>query len=88
MYSCLESLLIKAVKKDDFSDEVQKVLEVYEDYFNASNISTHLNILGSAILEGKSSISEIIPYLQKLLPAKKELIKQVMILAKLISYAC
>ena len=34
MYSCLETLLIKAVRKDDFSDEIRKVLEVYEDDFN------------------------------------------------------
>ena len=78
MYNCLETLLTKAVRKDYFSDEIRKVLEVYEDDFNASNLSTHLNILGSTIPEGESSISEIISYLQKLLPAEKELI----------SYAC
>ena len=82
MYSCLETLLTKAVRKDDFSDEIRKVLEVYED--DSSNLSTHLNILGSTIPEGESSISEIISYLQKLVPAEKELIKEVMILAKLI----
>ena len=80
----METLLTKAIRKDDFSDEIRKVLEVYEDDFKASNLSTHLNILGSTIPEGKSSISEIILYLQKLLPAEKELIKEVMILAKLI----
>ena len=48
------------------------------------SFSTHLSILGCSILEGKSSISEIISYLQKLLPAEKELIKEVMILAKLL----
>ena len=46
--------------------------------------STHLNVIGCTILEGKSSISEIMSYLQKLLSAEKELIKEVIILAKLI----
>lgn len=84
MYSCLESLLIKAVKKENYSNELQEVLRVYKHDFNASNLSTHLSILGSTIPQENYFISDIIKYLQKLSSAEKELMKEVMLLAKLI----
>ncbi len=38
IYSCLESLLLKAASRQDFSTEIAKVLEVYGTDFNASLI--------------------------------------------------
>jgi len=84
MYSNLETLLMKAVKKEDYSNELEVVLRVYKDDFNASNLTTHLNILGTTIPRENYSISDILTYLQKLSSAEKELIKEVIVLAKLI----
>ena len=84
MFSNLETLLMKAVKKEDYSNELEVVLKVYKDDFNASNLTTHLNILGTTISRENYSISDILTYLQKLSSAQKELMKEVIILAKLI----
>ena len=70
--------------KDDYSKEVKKVLEVYKANLDAPNWTTQLSILSSTIPEGKSGICDIISYLRNLLPAEKELLHEVIILAKLI----
>ncbi len=80
---------MKAVKKEDYSNELEVVLKVCKDDFNASNLTTHLSILGTTIPRKNYSISDILTYLQKLSSAEKELMKEVIVLAKLIfSYAC
>ncbi len=61
-----------------------KVLEVYGTDFNASNLSTQLNILISTIPEDITDIVEVISYLQKLSPAERQLIHEVVLLANLI----
>ena len=59
-YRSLETLLIKACMKEDYSEEVKKVLEVYEAELDAPNLTTQLGILSSTIPEGISGIFDII----------------------------
>ena len=42
MYATCEQLLIKAVKKEDFSDEISEVMNFYNDDFNAHMIKIQL----------------------------------------------
>ena len=45
VYCCLEELLIKAVKKEEFSEELHAVMNVYGDDLHASNLKAQLEIL-------------------------------------------
>ena len=83
-YCSLEALLVKVCMKHDYSEEVKKVLEVYEADLDAHNLTTQLSILSSTIPEGISGILDIISYLRNLSPAEKELLHKVILLVKLI----
>ena len=84
MYCCLQNLLIKVAGNDTYTDEVQKVLEVYQDDMNSTNLTTQLTILHSTMPTGLKTISDIMAYLKELSPAEKELINEVITIAKLI----
>ena len=51
MYATCEQLLIKAVKKEDFSDEISGVMDFYNDKFNARMIKIQLQLLPSAMTD-------------------------------------
>ena len=46
---CLEALIIRAVRRKNFAEELEKVLGLYGSDLNASNLKTQLKILGSHI---------------------------------------
>ena len=57
MYKNLESLLLKAVKQEDYSNEIQEVLSFYGDDFQEMDLNTQLqykpleqNLLVSLVL--------------------------------------
>ncbi len=64
---------------------MKKVLDVYKDDVNGSNLETQLKIVSTTAPDGVDNIYDIISYLQKLSSTEKKLIKEVCILAKLIS---
>ncbi len=84
MYSCMEALLLKSINKEDYTEELKKILEVYRDDVNGSNLETQLKIFCTTAPDGINSIYDILSYLQKLSLADKELIKEICIIAKLI----
>lgn len=84
MYGCIEALLLKVIQKEDYSHELKRVLEVYSTDLNASNLQTQLDIVSSNVTEEVSNIFDIIRYMQKLTPAEKELINEVITLSKLL----
>ena len=84
VYCCMEVLLLKAIGKESYSDELKRILDVYVDDLNAPNLAAQLQILSTTAPEGISNIFDVISHLQSLSYAEKELIKEVCILAKLI----
>ena len=84
-YCCLEALILKAVKREDLAEELEKVLHVYGSDLNASSLKTQLEILGSNIECGKTmDIIEVKKYLQQLNSTEKALLSEVILVMKLI----
>lgn len=55
MYSSLEALLLMAARKEDFSTELDTVVQFYGDDFNPSLLKLHLEImLGTSFLSSPS----------------------------------
>ena len=86
MYATCEQLLIKAVKKEDFSDEISEVMDFYNDDFNAHMIKIQLQLLPSVMTDNISinSFKEIQNLVKLLSTAKKALISDVIKLFKLL----
>lgn len=85
-YCCLEGLILKAVKREDFMKELEKVLDVYMygSDLNASNLETQLEILGSNIECGRTmDIVDIKKHLQQLNSKEKALLSEVILAIKL-----
>ena len=74
LYATCEQLLIKAVKKEDFSDDISEVMDFYNDDFNA-HMTDNINI---------NSFKEIRNQAKLLSSAKKALISDVIKLLKLL----
>ena len=76
MYATCEQLLIKVVKKEDFSDEISEVMDFYNYFydFNAHIIKIQLQLLPSVMTHNVKLLSS----------AKKALISDVKLLKLLI----
>ena len=86
MYATCEQLLIKAVKKEDFSDEISEVMDFYNDDFNADMIKIQLQLLPS-VMTGNiniNSFKEIRNQFKLLSSTRKALISDVIKLLKLL----
>ena len=64
VYCCMEALLLKAIGKESYSDELKRILDVYVDDLNAPNLAAQLQILSTTAPEGISNIFDVISYLQ------------------------
>jgi hypothetical protein len=86
VYCCLEQLLLKAIQKKDYSDEFKVVTDIYVDDLNAVNLKMHLDILSNSIpAENQfSNIFDIKQYIQELSQTEKDLIREVILVMKLI----
>ena len=82
-YCCLQNLLIEAVNRKDFSSELREVIKIYGDDFDQQSLQTQLKILGSTVPADINTIVEVLSYLKKISPSEKELLNQIVILAKL-----
>ena len=82
-YSSLQALLLKAAKKDDFSEELKTVCKLYGSDLQASNLKLQLQILGNTISGNNGNIVDIKNHLQQLSATEKELVKEVILLMKL-----
>ena len=62
MYQKLETLLLKAANRKDFSTEIKEVLSVYGDDFNEMELSTHLEIFGTNFDSEVTNIHDILKF--------------------------
>ena len=84
VYSCLEQLLLKSVKKQDYTEELKTVIDVYQDDFQESNLRTQLETLSHDLPGNITDFFGIKEHLQQLSPAHKCLLSEVILLTKLI----
>ena len=86
MNATCEQLLIKAAKKEDFSDEISEVMDFYNDDVNAHMIKIQLQLLPSVMTDNINinSFKEIRNQVKLLSSAKKALISDVIKLLKLL----
>ena len=85
VYSNLEGVLVKAVRKDNYNEELQYVIDFYKGDFNRDQLSMQLGILSSNISsDSAQDLQSILKYLQKLSQAERSLLSEVCTLASLI----
>ena len=75
----LENLLLKASRKENFSEEMKYVVDFYHSDFNKSSLPLYLELLGAA-METKQShpnITEIIDYVKSLSPSQCSIMSEV-----------
>ena len=83
MYACCEQVLLKACCGDDFSNELNEVLNFYKDDFNEGLMKVQLNTL-PAIVKDVTTFKELRKCVKALSRASKSLISQVIKLIKLV----
>lgn len=85
VYSNLEDLLVKAVKKENYDEELKFVVEFYKDDFNQDQLSMQLAVLSSNISsDSAQDLKSILQYLQNLSEAQRLLLSEVCTLASLV----
>lgn len=85
IYAKSEQLLLKASNGDDFTDELEVVSQFYGADFEPDTLKMQLTTLQFNVpKDSSSSLSDIVSYLRSLSHVQKDLIGQVMKLAKLI----
>ena len=81
-YCCLEALILKAIKKEDFSEELETILDAD---INASNLKQQLEILSANVeSETITDIVDVKKHLQQMTGTERVLINEVVLLMKLI----
>lgn len=83
-YLCLQELMLKAVKKEEFSNELTTVCHLYGSDLHAANLKMQLEMLSDHISGNNIDIFDVKKYLQELAPAVKALFSEVVLLMKLI----
>ena len=84
VYQCLESLILKAARKEDFSDELKSVTEVYGSDLDENNLQIQLQTFSANIKENPKDIFEIRSYLNSLTETELVLLSEVVKVMKLI----
>ena len=84
VYQCLENLLLKAAKQEDFTEELQLAVSTYTSDIHESNLQMQLQTLGSAVHEKVVNIFDVRDYRKKLTPAERLLLNEVTKVMKLI----
>ena len=84
VYQCLENLLLKAAKLEDFSEELKLAVTTYGSDIHESNLQMQLQTLGCNVQERIVNIFDVRDYLQKLTPAERLLLNEVTTVMKLI----
>ena len=86
-YQSIESLLIKACKREEWKSDLEVVCKTYKDDFDKDLLCTQLNILGANFNDQETSaitIFDIKDYMLTLSPGQLSLISQVKRLMQLI----
>ena len=85
IYRNLESLLLKAANKEDYSAELREVMNFYGDDFNESELSTQLLIFGTNFATETHTITlqHALAFLQSLCQGQRAFFEQVCNVARL-----
>lgn len=84
-YSSLETLILKAVKRELFSEPLAAVIDMYSSDFNAPNLQAQLDILSNNIeAAAVISMAAVIKHLQKMNRTQRKLLNKVILLVKLV----
>ena len=82
---CLEETVLKAVNKEDFSEQLRHVAIVYGLDIEEYRAQTELEVLGASTTNNKiTDIRDVISYLQNLSSGEQRLLVEVMTMVKLI----
>ena len=65
MYGNMEAVLLRAVQKEDYSEEMEEVLKVYGDNLNGPNLQMQLDLLSNTAPVGLNNIFDIIKNIYK-----------------------
>ena len=86
LYQNLEELLTKSANKEDYTTELQEVLAFYGDDFDASELSTQLEVFSSGFTSENErvTIKQIIFFLRSLSVGQRAFYKQVCRIAHII----
>ena len=85
VYSNLEGMLVKAVRKDNHDEELQYIVDFYKGDFNRDQLSMQLGVLSSNVSsDSAQDLKSILKYLQKLSQPERSLLSEVCTLASLI----
>ena len=78
-------MLVKAVRKDNYDEELQYIVDFYKGDFNRDQLSMQLGALSSNISSDLAQdLKSILKYLQKLSQPERSLLSEVCALASLI----
>ena len=86
LYSNLEQLLLKAVRKENYSSEFDFVTKCYESDLNVHALEMQLQIFATNFtMERKNtSVKDILKYLRNISSAQRILLSEICTIAKLI----
>ena len=87
VYSSLEALLLKAAKKEDFSAELDTVVQFYGEDFNASLRKLHLEMLGTSFISSpleSLTFKDVKQHMQSLSPGMQSSMSEAFTLLRLI----
>lgn len=77
IYQKLETLLLKAAYRNNFSTELKDVVSVYGNDLNEMELSTQLEIFGTNFTHDKPNVHDILKFLQGLSVCQRAFLDQV-----------
>ena len=82
----MEQLLLKAVRKENYSSEFDFVTKFYESDLNVHALEMQLQVFATNFtMEGKNtSIKDILKYLRNIFSSQRALLSEICVIAKLI----
>ena len=84
VYQKLETLLLKAASRQDFSAELKEVISVYGDDFDEKELLTQLEMFCTNFHDDVSNIHSILKFFQGLSAGQRVFFKQVCFLVRLV----
>ena len=84
LYSNLEQLLLKAVRHEDYKEELKSVSELYQHDLHIEDLKVQLTTLSLQLSDSHSSFSDILKYMQTLDKLARGIYSEVLTLIKLL----
>ena len=83
-YKKVESLLIKAMSNEDFTEELEFVTSFYSEDINATTLNIQLDTLAAQITLEEPNLLELINYMKKLSSSQHQMFSEVVTLMKIV----